>query len=96
MIERTDRKRRGWSRLATLALPAALFATVAVSALAATSTLRYFTWAGYDDPSFRKPYTDKYGPGPQFSFYSGTDEGFTKLQSGFTHVLTPVKLLTAG
>jgi spermidine/putrescine transport system substrate-binding protein len=84
MIERTDRKRRRWSRLAMLALPTALLAAAAVSALAATSTLKYFTWAGYDDPSFRKPYTDKYGSGPQFSFYAGTDEGFTKLQSGFT------------
>jgi len=52
--------------------------------MAESSTLSYFTWGGYDDPSFRKPYTDKYGNGPKFTFYSGTDEAFSKLQAGFT------------
>lgn len=48
-----------------------------------SSTLSYFTWGGYDAPAFRKPYTDKYGPGPRFTFFSATDEAFTKLNAGF-------------
>jgi spermidine/putrescine transport system substrate-binding protein len=48
-----------------------------------TSRLSYFTWPGYNDPAFRKPYTDQYGGGPKFTFYTGTDEGFTRLESGF-------------
>jgi putative spermidine/putrescine transport system substrate-binding protein/spermidine/putrescine transport system substrate-binding protein len=57
---------------------------VAATAVAAeTSKLTYFTWAGYNDPAFRKPYTDKYGAGPRYTFYSGTDEGFTRLAAGF-------------
>src|SRR5690348_6795519 len=67
-------------------LAGAGFATAATAGavFAETSSLSYFTWGGYDDPSFRKPYTDKYGSGPKFTFYSGTDEAFAKLQAGFT------------
>jgi spermidine/putrescine transport system substrate-binding protein len=69
----------------SLSITGALFATAAIATAvrAETSTLSYFTWGGYDDPSFRKPYTDQYGDGPKFTFYSGTDEAFAKLQAGF-------------
>jgi putative spermidine/putrescine transport system substrate-binding protein/spermidine/putrescine transport system substrate-binding protein len=51
----------------------------------AADPLSYFTWAGYDDPAFRKPFTDKYGAdGVVYSFYSGTDEAYTKLTGGYT------------
>lgn len=66
-------------------IAAAVICAVAATALAAsTSTLKYFSWGGYDDPSFRKPYADKYGGGPEFTFYAHPDEGFAKLQAGFT------------
>ena len=56
-----------------------------IGATSAAEPLSYFTWAGYDDPAFRVPFTDKYGEnGVAFSFYSGTDEAFTKLQAGYT------------
>ena len=46
--------------------------------------LTYFTWGGYDDPSFRKPFTEKYGEdGVNFAFYSSTDEAYAKLRGGF-------------
>jgi putative spermidine/putrescine transport system substrate-binding protein/spermidine/putrescine transport system substrate-binding protein len=75
------RKARLWPILAGAGL---VMAVTTGAVLAETSTLSYFTWGGYDDPSFRKPYTDKYGSGPKFTFYSGTDEAFAKLQAGFT------------
>jgi putative spermidine/putrescine transport system substrate-binding protein/spermidine/putrescine transport system substrate-binding protein len=80
MSKRYRLQRRWALGLVALAASAGLATTVA----AETSTLSYFTWGGYDDPSFRKPYTDKYGSGPKFTFYSGTDEAFAKLQAGFT------------
>jgi spermidine/putrescine transport system substrate-binding protein len=69
-----------------------LFGTVACAGLSALgisigmaegTNLTYLTWGGYDDPAFRKPYTDKYGDGPTFNFYAGTDEAFAKLQAGY-------------
>lgn len=46
--------------------------------------LTYFTWAGYDNPEFRVPYTEKYGEdGVNFAFYSSADEAFSKLRGGF-------------
>ncbi|HEU0018134.1 MAG TPA: extracellular solute-binding protein [Methyloceanibacter sp.] len=68
-----------------LALTFALSAIAVFSATGQTaeSTVKYFTWGGYDDASFRKPYIDKYGSGPEFIFYAHPDEAFVKLQSGF-------------
>jgi len=57
---------------------------MALSSFAAgASNLSYFTWGGYDDPALLKTYTAKYGAGPRYTFYSSTDEGFTKLKGGF-------------
>lgn len=65
---------------------AAILAVLAIAApvaMAETSTLKYFTWGGYDDPAFRQPYIAKYGSGPEFIFYGHPDEAFAKLQAGF-------------
>jgi putative spermidine/putrescine transport system substrate-binding protein/spermidine/putrescine transport system substrate-binding protein len=63
---------------------AAFAAAATVSAAASAEPLTYFTWAGYDDPAFRKPFTEKYGDnGVNFSFFSSPDEAFAKLKGGF-------------
>ena len=74
----------GLGRKVTLLALAAAVTVGAPAAIAANSTLKYFTWGGYDDPAFRKPYLDKYGSGPEFIFYGHPDEAFAKLQAGFT------------
>ncbi|HEV7252815.1 MAG TPA: extracellular solute-binding protein [Mesorhizobium sp.] len=66
-----------WSALAAIA--AAQFTSAA-----SAEPLTYFTWAGYDDPAFRKPFTDKHGADSvEFSFFSSPDEAFAKLKAGF-------------
>lgn len=68
------------------ALVAAMLTTATGQAAHAQSSepLTYFTWAGYDDPAFRVPYTEKYGAdGVSFAFYSSADDAFAKLRSGF-------------
>src|SRR5690606_9639791 len=63
---------------------AALAVAASLSAAAAAEPLTYFTWAGYDDPAFRQPFTEKYGEnGVSFSFFSSPDEAFAKLNGGF-------------
>ncbi len=66
-----------------LAAGVLIASTLAGPAAAAESSLIYMTWAGYDDPAFRTAYTEKYGEGPEFVFYSHTDEGFAQLVAGF-------------
>lgn len=59
-------------------------AVAATFTAAAAEPLTYFTWAGYDDPAFRQPFTEKYGEnGVSFSFFSSPDEAFAKLKGGF-------------
>lgn len=71
------------SKYSALFLAASL-ATLAANKGRAEEPLVYFTWAGYDDPSFRKPFTEKYGQdGVQFAFYSSPDEAFAKMKGGF-------------
>jgi spermidine/putrescine transport system substrate-binding protein len=66
----------------------ALAVLTAMAALCGTSTaaaprISYFTWGGYDEPAFDAQYAAQYGGRPRFSFYSSTDEGFTKLAAGY-------------
>src|SRR5690606_381314 len=69
----TYRKLIEGTALAVLAVAASL------STAAAAEPLTYFTWAGYDDPAFRQPFTEKYGEnGVSFSFFSSPDEAFAK------------------
>ena len=70
-------------RIAMLLGSALLASSVVAAAAANADELVYYTWGGYDDPSFRVPYTEKYGDGPEFVFYGHPDEAFTKLQGGF-------------
>lgn len=77
---RTGPRRRALS----IIIGTAAVSLAAAGVAAESSKLIYMTWGGYDDPDFRKPYTDKYGPGPEFVFYSHPDEAYAKLRSGFT------------
>jgi spermidine/putrescine-binding protein len=59
-------------------------ASLPVTAALAAEPLTYFTWAGYDDPAFRQPFIEKYGPeSVSFAFFSSPDEAFAKLKAGF-------------
>jgi spermidine/putrescine-binding protein len=49
----------------------------------AAGEITYFGWAGYDDPSFHKNYTDKHGGSPNYMFWGSEDEAFQKLMAGF-------------
>jgi spermidine/putrescine transport system substrate-binding protein len=76
------------TRTSTLrSVSAAALALAAIGQSAAAQSeqpLTYFTWAGYDSPDFRVPYTEKYGEqGVNFAFYSSADEAFSKLRGGF-------------
>lgn len=66
-----------------LGLAAGTLLAASGTAQAAESSLVYMTWAGYDDPAFRTAYTEEYGEGPEFVFYSHTDEGYAQLVAGF-------------
>ncbi|MDA0218555.1 MAG: extracellular solute-binding protein [Proteobacteria bacterium] len=43
-----------------------------------------FTWSGYDEVNFHKPYIEKYGCSANFSFWADEEEAFSKLRAGFT------------
>ena len=42
----------------------------------------YFGWSGYDDPGFIGPYIEKYGEGPDYTFWGSEDEAFQKMRAG--------------
>lgn len=52
------------------------------SASAEDTTLKYMTWAGYEEPAFIQPFIEKYGL-PEYILYAHPDEAFLKVQSGF-------------
>jgi spermidine/putrescine transport system substrate-binding protein len=52
-------------------------------ALAGPADLVYFTWAGYDIPDIHKGYIDKYGAGPTYGLFGGTEEAFQKIMAGY-------------
>ncbi|MEJ1996091.1 MAG: extracellular solute-binding protein [Limibacillus sp.] len=43
----------------------------------------FFTWGGYDDNAFVKPYIDKYGEPPNFATFGGSEEALTKMRAGY-------------
>ncbi|MDI9314441.1 MAG: ABC transporter substrate-binding protein [Hydrotalea sp.] len=45
--------------------------------------LLVYDWAGYDDPTFYKPYMDAYKKKPTFVFFSSEDEALAKIKAGF-------------
>ena len=45
--------------------------------------LTFFTWGGYDDPSFMGPYIEQYGCEPSYALFAGEDEAMTKMLAGF-------------
>ncbi|SDE42825.1 ABC transporter substrate-binding protein [Ruegeria marina] len=56
---------------------------VAGAAFAEDTELVVFDWAGYEDPEFFVDFTEKYGDGPTFAFFSDEEEAFQKLRAGF-------------
>jgi spermidine/putrescine transport system substrate-binding protein len=56
---------------------------LAGAAFAEDKELVVFDWAGYEDPEFFTSFTEKYGDGPTFSFFSDEEEAFQKLRAGF-------------
>jgi spermidine/putrescine-binding protein len=48
------------------------------------ANLTVFTWAGYDDPKFCKPFVVEHGAAPKFTIFGETEEGLQKLRGGFT------------
>ncbi len=84
-FDRTAKARpaRSGAGARVFACAAAVMTLGSPPAAGAASTLSYFTWGGYDDPALRTAYTAKYGAGPRYTFFSSTDEGFTKLKAGF-------------
>lgn len=71
------------ARTITLALGAALAASVAFPAAAEDGELTIFDWSGYEDPAFHPKYVAKHGDSPTFTFFGDEDEAFEKMRSGF-------------
>lgn len=46
--------------------------------------LTYFTWAGYDLPSFHPAYGKKYGGEPAYAYFPDSEEAFQKVRQGYT------------
>ncbi|WOI56577.1 PotD/PotF family extracellular solute-binding protein [Palleronia sp. LCG004] len=67
--------------LASVALPAMI-----VSATAQAQDgkdLVVFDWGGYEDPGFYADYIEKYGDGPQFSFFTSDIDAVQKVRAGY-------------
>ena len=69
-------------RTITLALGAALAATVAIPAFAEDKELTIFDWSGYEDPAFYHKYVAKHGDSPLFTFFGDADQAFDMLRYG--------------
>ncbi len=54
------------------------------NAAKAAGKVNYFTWGGYDDPTFFQNYEAQHGELPEFSFFASEDEGLAKIRAGFT------------
>ncbi|MDQ6432764.1 extracellular solute-binding protein [Mesorhizobium sp. LHD-90] len=67
----------------SIALAAALSASLPAIATAADSELTIFDWSGYEAEQFHPDYIAKYGDSPTFTFFGDEDEAFEKIRSGF-------------
>lgn len=70
--------------IASVGIVSAALSGICRSAMAASSTLEVFTWAGYNKPELHKGFIDKYGGSPNISLLTGNDEARAKVRSGFT------------
>jgi spermidine/putrescine transport system substrate-binding protein len=71
------------TRHALLLATAATLALAPLSVRAADSDLTVFDWAGFGLADLIKPYVDKYGDMPTYSFFADDDEAFQKVSTGF-------------
>ncbi|MCB5410251.1 ABC transporter substrate-binding protein [Pseudogemmobacter faecipullorum] len=62
---------------------AASLIALAGAARAADPQLTIFDWAGWEIDGALKPYVEKHGQKPTYSFYADDDEAFQKVASGF-------------
>lgn len=69
--------------LGSLGIGMVMVPQLAGRALAGPGDLVYFTWAGYDIPDTHQGYVAKYGVGPTYGVFGGTEEAFQKLMSGY-------------
>lgn len=51
--------------------------------LGAEDVITYFTWSGYEDPTFHAAFKEKYGEMPNFSFFAEEEEALQKMRAGF-------------
>ena len=78
-----DMTRREFTKvLATVGLTTAMVPMLSNNASAA-GKINYFSWAGYDDPTFWQNYEKKHGSPPDVTFFASEDEGLAKIRSGF-------------
>jgi len=76
--------RREFGRaLSALGIGLVMVPQIAGRALAGPADLIYYTWAGYDIPDIHQGYIKKYGVGPTYSVFGGTEEAFQKIMSGY-------------
>ncbi|MER5171497.1 ABC transporter substrate-binding protein [Thioclava kandeliae] len=54
-----------------------------LQAQAESPDLLVFDWSGFEIPGIFAQYAEKYGAGPQYTFYGDDDEAYQKLASGF-------------
>lgn len=76
--------RRDFARmLSAMGLGMVMVPQFAGRAAAGPGDLIYFTWAGYDITDIHKGYVDKYGVGPTYGLFGGTEEAFQKITAGY-------------
>lgn len=76
--------RREFARsLASVGLGLVAVPSLVHAARAAPEELLYYTWAGYDVPDIHQGYIRKYGVGPTYGLFGGTEEAYQKLTSGY-------------
>lgn len=71
------------TRSALFLATAATLAFAPLTGRAADTDLTVFDWAGFGLADLIKPYVDKYGDIPTYTFFADDDEAFQKVSTGF-------------